>query len=73
MEIVGKFSFELEPNRIIITAEDNDGTYKKHSVGINEWTLWSVEDLSGAYVNKFKYEVNFLPQSIIPVTVTSNQ
>jgi outer membrane lipoprotein-sorting protein len=73
MEIVGKFSFTLEPDRIIVVAEDENGSYKKHSIGINEWTIWSIEDLSGAYVNKFKYEVNFLPQSIIPYTVTSNQ
>ena len=30
------------------------------------------EDVSGAYVDKFHYEVNFLPEMIIPVTVTSH-
>lgn len=68
IEIVGAFSFELEKNRIIVIIEVGDGVYKKHSVGLNEWTLWDVEDLSGAEVNKYRYEVNFLPESIVPIT-----
>ncbi len=38
----------------------------------NEWTIYVVEDVSGAYVSKYHYEVNFLPQMIKPVTFTSN-
>jgi hypothetical protein len=29
-----------------------------------------VEDVSGAYVDPYHYEVNFLPDMIIPVTFT---
>lgn len=71
IEIVGKFSFTLETNRIILVVETEDGVYKKHSVGLNEWSLWDVEDLSGADVDKYHYEVNFLPEMINPITFKS--
>ena len=67
-ELIGAFSFELKENRIIAIVETGEGEYKKHSVGLTDWTLWSVEDISGASVNKYRYEVNFLPESILPVT-----
>lgn len=72
IEIVGAFSFELEPSRIIITVEVGDGVYKKHSIGLNDWTLWDVEDISGAEVSKYHYEVNFLPEMLFPVALTDN-
>ena len=70
-ELVGAFSFELHNRRIIATVETGKNQYKKHSVGLTDWTLWSVEDLEGASVDKYHYEVNFLPEMIIPVTFTS--
>lgn len=70
-EMIGAFSFELENNRIITTVETGPNQYKKHSIGLGEWTLWVVEDLEGANVDKYKYEVNFLPEMIVPVKFTS--
>lgn len=70
-ELVGAFSYTLEDNRIIAVVETGKDKYKKHSVGLTEWTLWSVEDLSGANVDKYHYEVNFLPEAIMPITFTS--
>lgn len=71
-ELIGAFSFELENNRIIAVVETGPNEYKKHSVGLTDWTLWSVEDVSGANVDKYRYEVNFLPEMIVPITFTSN-
>ena len=70
-EMIGAFSFTLESNRIIAIVETGPNEYKKHSVGLTEWTLWSVEDISGADVDKYRYEVNFLPEMIVPVTLTN--
>ena len=70
-ELIGAFSFTLEDNRIVATVETGKNKYKKHSVGLTDWTLWSVEDLSGANVDKYRYEVNFLPEAILPVTFTN--
>lgn len=68
-ELVGAFSFELSDNRIIAIVETGENEYRKHSVGLTDWTLWSVEDISGANVDKYHYEVNFLPDAILPVTI----
>lgn len=70
-EMVGAFSFTLEDNRIIAIVETGPNEYKKHSVGLNDWTLWVVEDIGGANVDKYHYEVNFLPEMIVPVTLTN--
>ncbi len=71
VEIVGAFSFTLEDDRIVLIVETGPNEYKKHSVGINEWTIWDIEDISGASVSKYHYEVNFLPEMIVPIEFTS--
>lgn len=68
-ELVGRFSFELQDNRIIATIKTGPNEYKKHSVGLTEWTLWVVEDIGGAKVDEYKYEVNFFPEMIVPIKV----
>jgi len=70
-ELVGAFSFEVQSNRIIAIVETGEKEYKKHSIGLNEWTLWTIEDISGVDVDKYHYEVNFLPEMIKPVTFIS--
>lgn len=72
-ECIGKFSIttDTEDNQLEITVEREDGKYAKHFVYLSRDTMYVVEDLSGAPVNKFKYEVNYLPQMIIPATITS--
>ena len=31
-----------------------------------EWTLYVVEDISGADVSPYHYEINFIPEMIVP-------
>lgn len=72
-ELIGNFSLANNgANELEVTVECEKGVYKKHFVHLNDWTIYVVEDVSGAYVDKYKYEVNFLPEQIIPVTFTSN-
>lgn len=72
-ELVGNFSISNNStNELEITVESEKGVYKKHFVYLNEWTIYVVEDVSGAYVDKYHYEVNFLPEMIVPVTFTVN-
>lgn len=71
-ELVGNFSLDNNSaNELEIIVECEKGVYKKHFVYLNEWTIYVVEDVSGAYVNPYHYEVNFLPEMIIPVTFIS--
>lgn len=72
-ELIGNFSLSNNAtNELEIICETERGVYKKHFVYLNEWTIYVVEDVSGAYVDPYHYEVNFLPEMIIPVTFTMN-
>ena len=72
-ELVGNFSIDNNTtNELEVIVEAGQGIYKKHYVYLNEWTIYVVEDVSGAYVDPYHYEVNFLPEMIMPVTFTSN-
>lgn len=68
-ELVGVFSLQDESNRLVITCRTGDNEYKKHFISKGEWIFWCVEDISGADVNSFRYEVNFLPETLIPFDV----
>lgn len=70
-EIIGNFSISNNVNNELeVVCEVEQGKYKKHFVYLNEWTLYTVEDVSGAYVDNYHYEVNYLPEMIMPVTLT---
>lgn len=70
-ELIGNFSLDNNSNNELeIIVECGAGVYKKHFVYLNEWTIYVVEDVSGAYVSPYHYEVNFLPEMIVPVTFT---
>lgn len=71
-ELLGNFSISNNSsNELEIICEVAPGVYKKHFVYLNEWTIYVVEDVSGAFVDSYHYEVNFLPEMIVPVTFTS--
>lgn len=71
-ELIGNFSLKNNTtNELEIVCEIDDNVYKKHFVYLNEYTLYVVEDVSGAYVDKYHYEVNYIPEMIVPVTFTS--
>lgn len=72
-ELIGNFSLKNNSTRELeILCEVDNNVYKKHFVYLNEWTLYVVEDVSGAYVDKYHYEVNYIPEMIVPITFTSN-
>ena len=73
-ELVAAFSITVDhaDNQLEVICETGENEYKKHFVGLNEWTIYVVEDISGANVSKYHYEINFLPEAIVPVTFTSN-
>ena len=71
-ELIGNFALSnTTTSELSITVEVSPGVYKKHYVYLNEWTIYVVEDVSGCYVDPYHYEVNFLPEMFIPVTIIS--
>jgi outer membrane murein-binding lipoprotein Lpp len=69
-EVVGRISINAGSDQLEIMVEVGKGEYKKHIVNMTEWNMYVVEDLEGAEVNEYKYEVNYMPESIVPFTVT---
>lgn len=66
-EVIGNISVDTSnENKLVIIAETGKDTYKKYLVNMTDWNMYVVEDLEGADVNKYKYEVNYMPESIIP-------
>lgn len=62
-ELIGNFSLSNNSeNELVVTVELESGTYKKHYVYLNEYTMYIVEDLSGSDVSPYHYEINVLPQ-----------
>lgn len=73
LELIGNFAItNNENNELVITIETSPNVYKVDYVYLNEWTMYTVEDISGAYVDKYHYELNFLPEMIVPITFTSS-
>lgn len=69
LEMIGTFSLSNNStNELEIICEVDDGIYQKHFVYLNEYTLYVVEDISGAEVDKYHYEINFLPEYGLSVT-----
>ena len=73
-ELVGRFSLSNNSdNELVVTCETGPGEYKKHYVYVNrEWTFYVVEDIGGANVDPYHYEINFLPEMIQPFVITMN-
>ena len=70
-ELIGNFSIETDSydNQLEVVVEYEKGLYKKHFIYLNEWITYTVEDVSGAYVDNYHYEFNYLPEMINPITI----
>lgn len=69
-EVVGRISIDTEdPERLVMVVEAEEGVYKKHFINMTEWNMYVVEDLYGAEVSTYHYEVNYTPEMIAPIDV----
>lgn len=72
-ELIGQFSIQNSgSNEIEVICQTGENEYKKHFIYLNDWTMYVIEDVSGADVTPYRYEVNFLPEMIVPVEFTSS-
>lgn len=74
-EMIGRFSItaDEEESQLEVVVEVGKGVYKKHIIGLNKaTTMYVVEDINGAKVSKYKYEINYLPTMIQPFAITIN-
>lgn len=71
-EIIGKMSVDISSSRIDCIVEE-DGKYYKHIINLTGNNMYVVEDLGGSDVSQYKYEINYIPESILPFTVTTSK
>lgn len=73
-QMTGKMSIkaDTEEDQLEIVVEDDEGSYKKHFIGLSDNVTYVVEDITTeSNVSKYQYELNFNPKMWIPVTPTT--
>jgi len=69
LELTGTFVLQNnDDNELEVIIETAKGKYRKDLVYLNDYTMYVVEDVSGADVDKYHYEINFLPEWGVKVT-----
>ena len=68
-QMTGKMSIkpDMEENQLEIIVENEDGTHTKHLAGLSDNVTYVVEQISGEYVNKYKYTLVYNPRMWVPV------
>lgn len=75
LQMTGKISIEDVTDGIAVLVEIDKAKqiYQKHYIYLNEWTMYTVEDVSGVNVSPYAYEIEFMPQTLVPVKITANE
>lgn len=70
-QMTGKMSIKADTadNQLEIVVENEDGSYKKHFVGLSDNVTYVVEDIGFNNVSKYKYTLNYNPKMWIPFDV----
>lgn len=70
-QMTGKMSLNVDEteNQLEITVEDENGSYKKHFIGLSDNVTYTVEDVTDNYVDNYHYTLNFNPKMWIPANV----
>lgn len=70
-EAIGRISIDSDTkNKLVIIAEVAKGKYKKHIIGLNTaTTMYVVEDINGANVSRYAYEMNYNPKQFRTFTM----
>lgn len=69
LELTGTFALKNNSdNELEVIIETAEGKYQKDYVYLNNYTMYVVEDISGAEVDKYHYEINFLLEFGLKVT-----
>lgn len=74
MQMTGYFALENnDSNELVVLAEVEKGVFQKHFIYLNDYTMYTVEDLNGTEVSAYSYELEFLPQMLQPVKITAHE
>lgn len=74
LELTGRFSLKNNStNELVVILETDDNVYKVNYIYLTDNVLYVVEDMSGADISPYHYELNFLPQMIPVFDITSSK
>lgn len=76
MQMTGKMSIQNEGHNeisVIVELDRKKNIYQKHLIYLNEWTMYTVEDVTGAKVSRYAYEVEFMPAALNPIRITADE
>ena len=75
LQMTGKISIQdvTDGIAVIVEVDRENNIYQKHYVYLNENTMYTVEDVSGIGVSRYAYEMEFMPQTLVPVKITVNE
>ncbi len=70
-QMTGKMSItaDVADDQLEVIVEDEDGSYKKHFIGLSDNVTYVVEDMDVNDVSKYRYTLNYNPKMWIPVEV----
>ncbi|WP_097006517.1 hypothetical protein [Lacrimispora amygdalina] len=70
-QMTGKMSItaDTSDNQLEVIVENEDGSYKKHFIGLSDNVTYVVEDINVNDISKYKYTLNYNPKMWIPVEV----
>lgn len=73
LQMEGCLSIKTDPdtNELNVIAELPNGEYQKHFIYLNDWTMYTVEQIDSTKTDKYNYEFSFLPQELPGVKITS--
>lgn len=73
-EVVGRLSIDKDSgDQLDIIVQTDEGVYKKHMVKMTEWNMYVVEDIGGADVSEYQYQIRYLPEMIVPFEVITDE
>ena len=78
-EVIGRISIydntssKDSTSTLTVVVETDKDKYKKHIIKLTNWNMYVVEDLDGAAVDQYKYEINYMPESIVPFKITESK
>ena len=70
-EMIGNLSINTNPQNkeLEVTVKLGENQYRKHFLGLSDNVTYIVEQLDYSVVSKYRYELVFKPESLIPVSV----
>ena len=70
-QMTGKMSIEADmaDNQLEVIVETENGTYKKHFIGLSDNVTYVVEDITEGNVDRYNYTINFNPKMWWPYDI----